>query len=71
MGYLERHPELTAAPEPKPLAKVPARPIKDLDLPVVRPPLQRRVLIALGVPVIAFAGYELYQYVLAPTIHHH
>jgi hypothetical protein len=70
-GYLARHPELMAAPEPKALAKVPILPIKDIDLPAVRPPLQRRLLIALGLPVAAFAGYELYQYVVAPAIHHH
>ncbi len=29
------------------------------------------MLIALGVPVAAFAAYEIYQYVVAPAIHHH
>ncbi|MEV4174300.1 MULTISPECIES: hypothetical protein [unclassified Nonomuraea] len=70
-GYLARHPELTAAPDPKPLAEVPIMPIKDIDLPAGRPPLPRRLLIAVGLPVVAFAGYELYQYLLAPALHHH
>lgn len=69
-GYLARHPELAAAPDPVPLARVPVMPIKDIELPVVRQPLPRRVMIALGVPLIAFAGYELYRYVLSPITHH-
>ncbi|MFC5832672.1 hypothetical protein [Nonomuraea insulae] len=69
-GYLARHPELTAAPEPKPLARVPAMPIKDIALSDVRAPLPRRLLIAVGAPVVLFVGYELYQNLLAPTVHH-
>ncbi|GAA3667874.1 hypothetical protein GCM10022224_035080 [Nonomuraea antimicrobica] len=70
-GYLARHPELTAAPDPLPLARVPAVPIKDIELTADRPGLPRRLLIAIGLPVVAFVGYELYQYVLAPAVPHH
>jgi hypothetical protein len=72
--YLSRHPELTAAPDPAPLARAPVVPVGEAEpsmtAPVVRVPLPRRMLIALGVPVIAFAGYEFYRYVLAPVGHH-
>ncbi|MEV0826230.1 hypothetical protein [Nonomuraea rubra] len=70
-GYLARHPELTAAPDPVPLAQVPVVPVKDVVPPVARAPLPRRLLIAVGLPVVAFVGYELYQYVLSPIGHHH
>ncbi|TYB53000.1 hypothetical protein FXF51_50405 [Nonomuraea sp. PA05] len=71
-GYLARHPELTAAPDPVPLAKVPVVPVNEIDLPTaIRTPLPRRLLIAVGLPVVAFVGYELYQYVLGPAVPHH
>ncbi|MEV0998148.1 hypothetical protein [Nonomuraea sp. NPDC050202] len=70
-GYLSRHPELAAAPDPVPLAKLPVVPVRDIEPPVARAPMPRRLLIAVGLPVIAFVGYELYQYVLSPVGHHH
>ncbi|SEG30048.1 hypothetical protein SAMN05444920_102500 [Nonomuraea solani] len=60
-GYLTRHPELVAAPEPEPErvpvpAKVPAQ---------RRAPSAGRLLIALGVPLAAFVGFELYANLVA------
>lgn len=67
-GYLSRHPELVSAPEPAPMAR---------PLPAVTParrasgawpPRSTRLLVALGLPVLAFAGYEIVQ--LLTTITH-
>ncbi|MFI6390941.1 hypothetical protein [Nonomuraea sp. NPDC050540] len=55
-GFLSRHPELTAAPEPRPLRRTP--PAAPKAAPVVWP---TRLLAALGLPVLAFVGYELWH----------
>ncbi|MCK2217354.1 hypothetical protein MF672_026715 [Actinomadura sp. ATCC 31491] len=72
-GYLSRHPELIAAPDPEP---EPA----PLLVPVAEPPgrapaveritLPGRLLVAIGAPVALFVGYEFYATVVAP-VHHH
>ncbi|MEU4549443.1 hypothetical protein [Nonomuraea dietziae] len=70
-GYLQRHPELMAAPEPAPLASVAAKPIKDIELRAGHPLRPRRLLIAASVPLALFLGYELYANLVQPYIHQH
>ncbi|SEG96771.1 hypothetical protein SAMN05444920_11088 [Nonomuraea solani] len=69
-GYLTRHPELMAPPEPVALADVPVQPVKEISVPLERAAPPRRLLIAVGVPVVLFVGYELYENLLGPTLHH-
>ncbi|MEV0390627.1 hypothetical protein [Nonomuraea sp. NPDC050643] len=69
-GYLTRHPELMAPPEPRPLADLPVTPVKEIGPVLERAPFSRRLLIAVGVPVMVFVGYEVYQNVLASSVHH-
>ncbi|GAB2955252.1 hypothetical protein ACFMQL_01290 [Nonomuraea fastidiosa] len=69
-GYLDRHPELAAA-DPLPPARVPSLPVEPVTRPAARVPLPRRLLIATGVPVLAFVGYEVYRYLLLPAMTHH
>ncbi|MEO3791511.1 hypothetical protein ABGB14_15005 [Nonomuraea sp. B10E15] len=58
-GYLARHLELVAVPEepPQPVFVPAARPG---ETPADRARLPGRLLIALGVPLVAFLAYELY-----------
>ncbi|MEU0571409.1 hypothetical protein ABZ297_39265 [Nonomuraea sp. NPDC005983] len=63
-GYLSRHPELMAAPEPEPVARprpAPAPPAVERRAPAPRTPLPMRVLVAIGVPIVVFVAYELYE----------
>ncbi|KAB8192359.1 hypothetical protein FH608_027220 [Nonomuraea phyllanthi] len=73
-GYLARHPELVAGPEPE-LVPGPA----PAGVPAVAEPgrtsaprtnLPGRLLIALGVPLALFVGYELYANAVAAAAHH-
>ncbi|MEV0592372.1 hypothetical protein [Nonomuraea cavernae] len=67
VGYLARHPELAPAPEPEPL--VAATPVARW-VPPVRAPLPGRLLVAMGLPVLAFIGYELYENLFVRTHPH-
>ncbi|MEW9549279.1 hypothetical protein [Nonomuraea sp. NPDC050783] len=70
-GYLARHPELMAAPDPEPAPLLgPATEPPDGLPAVVRATLPGRLLVALGVPIALFVGYELYAAVAAPVAHH-
>ncbi|MER7501590.1 hypothetical protein AB0L05_21555 [Nonomuraea pusilla] len=71
-GYLARHPELMAAPEPEPVAATAAPAARPVRAPVVtRTPLPGRLLVAVGAPVALFVGYELYRnLVVAAPVHH-
>ncbi|GAA3539603.1 hypothetical protein GCM10022419_019570 [Nonomuraea rosea] len=69
-GYLARHPELVPAPEPEP-APVFAPAIEPLAVPVERSHLPGRLLVALGVPLAAFIGYELYENLVSVAGPHH
>ncbi|MEV0233115.1 hypothetical protein [Nonomuraea sp. NPDC050786] len=69
-GYLARHPELVPdpAPEPAPVfAPAAARPGR---VSAPRTNLPGRLLVALGVPLAMFVGYELYANTLAVAHHH-
>ncbi|MEU8246083.1 hypothetical protein [Nonomuraea sp. NPDC048916] len=62
VGYLARHPELVPAPEPEPLAAAPVAAAAARGvLPPARAPLPGRLLVAMGLPVLGFIGYELYE----------
>ncbi|WP_327091197.1 hypothetical protein OIE66_11335 [Nonomuraea sp. NBC_01738] len=63
-GYLSRHPELLPAPRPRPVAAV-AAPVRRA-VPS-RAPWPGRLLVAMGAPVLAFVGYELYENLVAVT----
>ncbi|MEU4227979.1 hypothetical protein AB0F17_27130 [Nonomuraea sp. NPDC026600] len=62
-GYLSRHPELVPmpAPAPEPVTELPAVPDVMVRAPMVRAPLPGRLLLAVGLPVALFVGYELYE----------
>ncbi|MFG1706788.1 hypothetical protein ACFLIM_26720 [Nonomuraea sp. M3C6] len=67
-GYLARHPELVPEPEaaPQPLfVPVPEPSRAPSRAPAERTALPGRLLIALGVPLAVFVGYELYANVVA------
>jgi hypothetical protein len=68
-GYLSRHPELVPAPEPAPEARTPLVPAQARRAPVARAP-RTRLLLALALPVLLAAGYELYRVVAAVTPPH-
>ncbi|MEO3869223.1 hypothetical protein ABGB18_10375 [Nonomuraea sp. B12E4] len=68
-GYLARHPELVPGPEPDPAPLfVPGT--EPSRVPAERTPLPGRLLIALGVPLAIFIGYELYANVVAAAHPH-
>jgi hypothetical protein len=61
-GYLSRHPELVPVPEP--VVEAPAMAAASVAarrVPMARAPLPGRLLLAVGVPVALFVGYELYE----------
>lgn len=62
-GYLSRHPELVPmpAPEPEPVTELPVPPDVVVRAPMVRAALPGRLLLAVGLPVALFVGYELYE----------
>ncbi|TDD46422.1 hypothetical protein E1286_20790 [Nonomuraea terrae] len=61
-GYLARHPELVAEPEPGPAPVFAPAPVSwpDSAPAARRSKLPGRLLIAFGVPLVLFLGYELY-----------
>ncbi|MEV0627039.1 hypothetical protein [Nonomuraea wenchangensis] len=69
-GYLSRHPELVAAQEPDPgPVRVPGIKPPDRVAAVQRATLPGRLLVALGMPIALFVGYELYAAIVKP-VHH-
>ncbi|MFI7447673.1 hypothetical protein ACIBQX_09270 [Nonomuraea sp. NPDC049714] len=68
-GYLGRHPELVPAPEPAPEERIPLVPAQARRAPVTGAP-RTRLLLALGLPVLLAAGYEIYRVVAAVTPPH-
>jgi hypothetical protein len=69
-GYLARHPELVPSPEPEPAPMfVPG--IQPNRTPLERSHLPGRLLVALGVPLAAFVGYELYANLVSVAGPHH
>ncbi|MEU6710457.1 hypothetical protein ABZ897_03160 [Nonomuraea sp. NPDC046802] len=69
-GYLAHHPELVPAPEPEPEPLfVPV--IEPGSRPAERSPLPGRLLVALGLPLAAFVGYELFANLVHPVRPHH
>jgi len=61
-GYLSRHPELVPVPEP--VVEAPAMAAASVAarrVPIARAPLPGRLLLAVGLPVALFVGYELYE----------
>ncbi|NRQ37739.1 hypothetical protein HII36_38810 [Nonomuraea sp. NN258] len=74
-GYLSRHPELLAAPDPEPLVRPPAgppaTPVERIEPAARRTSRPGRRLIAVGVPVVLFVGYEVYANVVEPLLRHH
>lgn len=64
-GYLSRHPELVPVPEPE--VEAPAVSAGSAGsaaarrVPTARAPLPGRLLLAVGLPVALFVGYELYE----------
>lgn len=69
-GYLSRHPELVSAPEPAPGTGARPAPVQARRAPVARTPRVPRLLVALGVPALLVAGYEIYL-LLAGAGHTH
>jgi hypothetical protein len=69
-GYLSRHPELVPVPLPEPVADTPGVPAMVSPEPAVRAPVGGRLLLALGLPVAAFVGYELYENLVATVRPH-
>jgi hypothetical protein len=79
-GYLAHHPELAPEPEFPPefradlvsdLGAASASVLDEPEAPVTRTHLSSRLLVALGVPVALFVGYELYENLVAlPHTHH-
>jgi hypothetical protein len=68
-GYLSRHPELIPVSAPEPVAELPVPDVAP-QVPVTRAPLPGRLLLAVGLPVALFVGYELYEN-LTRTVHPH
>ncbi|WP_157549185.1 hypothetical protein [Nonomuraea candida] len=66
-GYSTRHPELVPAldPEPAPVFVPAPAPLPVRSPAVARTHLPGRLLVALGVPLALFVGYELYTSVVA------
>ncbi|TMR14895.1 hypothetical protein ETD86_28010 [Nonomuraea turkmeniaca] len=69
-GYLARHRELMPVPEPEPEPYLPPAAEPD-SVSVERTRLPGRLLVAIGVPVALFVGYELYANVVAAANPHH
>ncbi|MFI7421407.1 hypothetical protein [Nonomuraea sp. NPDC049684] len=75
-GYLARHPELRPAPEVLPelvpeLGAVSGPVLEEPKAPLAGAPLAGRLLVAVGVPVALFVGYELYRSLVAVAPAHH
>ncbi|MGP3956643.1 hypothetical protein ACTWPT_11635 [Nonomuraea sp. 3N208] len=69
-GYLDRHRELVPVPDPEPEPCLP--PAAEPDrAPAEGTPLTGRLLVAIGVPVALFVGYELYASIVAAANPHH
>jgi hypothetical protein len=64
-GYLTRHPELVAGPEPEPAPVHLPAPAPRRAPAAKRAPMAGRLLVALGVPLGLFVGYELYASLMA------
>ncbi|MER6513746.1 hypothetical protein ABT158_43515 [Nonomuraea sp. NPDC001636] len=79
-GYLARHPELRPDPEARPevrpqlvpeLGAVSGPALEEPKAPLAGAPLAGRLLVAIGVPVALFVGYELYRGLVgAAPVHH-
>ncbi|MFC5829253.1 hypothetical protein [Nonomuraea insulae] len=70
-GYLTRHPELLPGPEPE-IEPAPEPVLVPAPAPSRAPARERahlpgRLLVALGVPLALFVGYELYASLVAVT----
>ncbi|TMR96694.1 hypothetical protein [Nonomuraea basaltis] len=73
-GHLARHPELLPGPgpEPEPEPEPCLEPLPEPGrVPAERTPLPGRLLVAIGVPVALFVGYELYTNLVAAAHPHH
>ncbi|MEV0387312.1 hypothetical protein [Nonomuraea sp. NPDC050643] len=70
-GYLTRHPELVAAPDPEPEPVFAPMPVPGRAPAVARTHLPGRLLVGLGVPLALFVAYELYANVVAVAHPHH
>ncbi|MFI9590271.1 hypothetical protein [Nonomuraea sp. NPDC052265] len=75
-GYLARHPELRPDPELLPellpeLGTASGPLLEEPKTPLPGAPLAGRLLVAIGVPVALFVGYELYRSLVAVTPVHH
>ncbi|MFI7633668.1 hypothetical protein [Nonomuraea sp. NPDC049400] len=68
-GYLPRHPELLPDPEPEPAPVFAPAAGEPGRLSAPRTSLPSRLLIALGVPLAVFVGYELYANAVAVAHH--
>lgn len=69
-GYLARHPELVPGPDPEPGPVLAAAVPEPGRVSAPRTHLPGRLLIALGVPLALFVGYELYANAVAMAHHH-
>ncbi|NUR89696.1 MAG: hypothetical protein HOY71_36920 [Nonomuraea sp.] len=75
-GYLARHPELRPEPEFPPEFRPELVPdlgpvLEEPEAPVAGAPLAGRLLVAVGVPVALFIGYELYENLAVVAHGHH